>query len=124
VGLKPSSESGHNRWLGRCDLSCFRLADSVANEVSMKELRSETRVITDLSSLKMRTAATPKVASKRFKRCNVDVREDTTLPLDKAAEMGRGPDVSDSARGSVSITFQVVRKRVDVWSADSAAQAP
>jgi hypothetical protein len=96
----------------------------VADEVSMKELRSETRVITDLSSLEMRAPATPKVAIKRFKRRNVDVREDTTLPLDKAAEMGRCPDVSDSARGSVSIAFQVVRKRVDVWSADSAAQSP
>jgi hypothetical protein len=90
----------------------------------MKELHSETGVVADLPSLEMSAPATPKMAVKDTKRGAVDVREHATLPLDEPAEMGSGSEVSNRTGRSVSITFQVVGKRVDVGSADSTAQAP
>jgi hypothetical protein len=89
----------------------------------MKKLHSETRVIADLSSLVMRASAAAKVTIKGMKRVEIDVRQNTASPLHEAAEMGGGPNISNSAARGVSVAFEVIREGVDVWSTDSTPQA-
>jgi hypothetical protein len=60
----------------------------------MKELHSELGVIADLSALEMRASATAKVTAKAFKRGEIDVLQHTPSPLNEAAEVRRGSDVS------------------------------
>jgi hypothetical protein len=122
--VKPVSKGGHHCRLDTDALDRFRLADSATDELPMKELHSETGVVADLPSLEMSAPATPQMAAKGTKRGGVDVREHATLPLDEAAEMGSGSEVSNRTGRSVSITFQVVGECVDVGSTDSTAQAP
>jgi hypothetical protein len=63
----------------------------------MKELHSELGVIADLSALEMRASATAKMTAKGIKQSEIDVLQYTTFPLNEAAEMGRGSDVSNGA---------------------------
>jgi hypothetical protein len=61
----------------------------------MKELHSELGVIADLSALEMRASA--KVTAKGIKHDGIDVLQHTPFPLNEAAEMRRGSDVSNGA---------------------------
>jgi hypothetical protein len=63
----------------------------------MKELHSELGVIADLSALEMRTSASAKVTAKGIKQGEIDVLQHTPFPLNEAAEMRRGSDVSNGA---------------------------
>jgi len=90
----------------------------------MKELHSELGVIADPSALEMRASATPKMSGKGIKQFEIDVFQNTALPLNEATEMGGSSNVSNCACRGVSLTFEVIRKRVDVWSTDSTAKTP
>jgi hypothetical protein len=63
----------------------------------MKELHSELGVVADLSTLEMRASTTTEVTSKGIKQGEVDVLQHTPFPLNEAAEMRRGSDVSNGA---------------------------
>jgi len=88
----------------------------------MKELHSELGVIADLSALEMRASAMAKVTAKGIKQSEIDVLQNTAFPLNEAAEMGGGSNVSNGAGRRVSVAFEVICERVDVWSTDSTAQ--
>ena len=63
----------------------------------MEELHSELGVIADLSALEMRASATAKMAAKGIKHGEIDVLQHTAFPLNEAAEMRRGSNVSNGA---------------------------
>ena len=90
----------------------------------MEELHSELSVIADLSALEMRASATAKMAAKGIKHGEIDVRQNAAFSLNEAAEMSGGSNVSNGAGRCVSLAFEVIGERVDVWSTDSTAQAP
>jgi hypothetical protein len=90
----------------------------------MEKLHSELGVITDLSTLEMRASATAKVAAKAIKHIEIDVLHSAASPLDEAAEVGGGSNVPNGAGWRISVAFEVICKRINVWSADPAAQAP
>ena len=89
----------------------------------MEKLHSKTRVIADLCSSEMRTSATAKMAAEGMQRVAIDVRENAAPPLNETAEMGGGSNVSNRAGRGVSVAFEVICERVDVWSTDSTPQA-
>jgi hypothetical protein len=82
----------------------------------MEKLHSETRVIVDLCSFEMSASATAKMSAKGPKRVEIDVRQNATSSLNEAAEMGGGANVSDGAGRGISVAFDVICERVDVWS--------
>jgi hypothetical protein len=90
----------------------------------MEELHSEVRVITNLPSLEMGTSAAAKMLTEGSKGTEIDVRQNAAFPLNETAEMGGRSNVSNGAGRRVSVAFEVIRERVDVWSTDSTAQAP
>jgi hypothetical protein len=90
----------------------------------MEKLHSKRRVITDLSSLETWASTPTKMATEGIKRVAIDVRQNTASPLNEAAEMGGGSNVSNGAGRRVSVAFEVICERVDVWSGDSTSQAP
>jgi len=90
----------------------------------MEELRSEVLMVTYLAALEMRAAATAKMAAEGLKQIEIDVLQNTAFPLNEAAEMGGRSNISNGAGWCVSIAFEVICKRIDVWSTDSRAQAP
>src|ERR1700693_2499248 len=90
----------------------------------MEELHSKLGVIADFSALEMRASATAKMTAKGIKQIEIDVLQDTAFPLHEAAEMGGGSNVSNGACRGVSLPFEVICERVDVWSTDSTAQMP
>jgi hypothetical protein len=89
----------------------------------MKKFDSKTRVKGDLCSLEVRAPATAKMAYKSMKRAAVDVCQNTTSPLNEAAEMGSGSKVSNRAGPGVSVVFEIICERVYVRSTDSTTQA-
>jgi hypothetical protein len=89
----------------------------------MEKLHPKTRVIADLCSLEMRTSATAKMTIERIDRGGIDVRQNIAFPLNEAAEMGGSSNVSNGAGRGVSVPFEVICERIDVWSTDSIAQA-
>jgi hypothetical protein len=89
----------------------------------MEKLHSKTRMIANLCSLEMRASATAKMAIKGMQHVEIDVCQNAAPPLNEAAEMGGGSNVSNGAGRSVSVTFEVICERVDVWSTDSTPQA-
>jgi hypothetical protein len=99
-------------------------ADSAPDEVSMKKLHSELSVITNLSTPEMRTSATAKMAAKVINRSEINVPQNAAFLLNKAAEMGRSPNISNCAGRRVSGAFEAVCESIDVWSTESTAQAP
>jgi hypothetical protein len=90
----------------------------------MEELHSEVRVITNLSSPEMGTSAAAKVLTEGSKGAEIDVRQNAASLLNETAEMGGRSKVSNGARRGIALTFEVIRKPVDVWSTDSTAQTP
>jgi hypothetical protein len=122
--LKPIAEGGHKNWGGSCVLDRFTRADPTAHQVLMKELHSEVRVITNLSSLEMGTSAAAKMLTEGSKGAEIDVRQNAAFPLNETAEMGGRSNVSNGARWGISLMFEVICKPVDVWSTDSTAQPP
>ena len=90
----------------------------------MKEFHSELGVVANLSTLEMRASATPKMAAKGIEHVEIDVLQNTAFPLNEAAEVGGGSNISNGACRGVSLTFEVICERVDVWSTDSSAQTP
>ena len=88
----------------------------------MEELNAKLGVVADLSALEMRASATPKMAAKGIKHVEIDVLQNTAFPLNEATEMGGCSNVSNCACRGVSLTFEVIRKRIDVWSTDSTAK--
>jgi hypothetical protein len=90
----------------------------------MEELHPELGVVANLSALEMRASATPKMAAKRIKHIEIDVLQNTAFPLHEAPEMGGGSNIPNGAGRRVSVAFEVICERIDVWSTDSTAQAP
>jgi hypothetical protein len=124
MGLKPVAEGSHKSWLGSHIMSWFSRKDSAPNEVSMEKLHSELSVIANLSTPEMRTSATAKMAAKGINDGEINVPQNAALPLNKAAEMGCGSNVSNCAGRRVSGAFEAVCESIDVWSTDSTAQTP
>jgi hypothetical protein len=71
----------------------------------MEELHSELGVVANLSALEMRASTTPKMAAKGIKHVEVDVLQNTAFPLNEAAEVGGGSNVSNGACRGISLTF-------------------
>ena len=90
----------------------------------MEELHSELSVIANFSTLKMRASATSKMPAKGIKYVEIDVAQNIAFPLNEAAEMCGGSNVSNGAGRRVSVAFEVICERIDMWSTDSVAQAP
>jgi hypothetical protein len=124
MGPKPFAKGDHKRWIGGQILNRFVWANPTTNEVMMEELHSELGVIADPSAPEMRASATPKMSGKGIKQFEIDVFQNTAFPLNEATEMGGSSNVSNCACRGVSLTFEVIRKRVDVWSTDSTAKTP
>lgn len=122
--LKKVAECSHKSWLGGQTLSWFSRADSASDEVSMEKLHSELSVIANLSTPEMRTSATAKMAAKGINDAEINVPKNAAFPLNKAAEMGCGSNVSNCAGRRVSGTIEAIRERIDVGSTDSTAQTP
>jgi hypothetical protein len=61
------------------------------------------------------------MAIKRIDCVGIDVRQNTAFTLNEAAEMGGSSNVSNGACRGVSVAFEVICERIDVWSADSTA---
>ena len=97
MGPEPIAKCDHKRWVGGQIRNGFARANPASNEMMMKELHSELGVIADLSALEMRASATAKVTSKGIKQGEIDVFQQTPFPLNEAAEMRRGSDVSNGA---------------------------
>jgi hypothetical protein len=89
----------------------------------MEELYPELGVIANLSPFEVRAPASPKMAVKRIERVGIDVFRNTSFLVNEAAKVGGGSNVSNGAGWCVSVAFEFVRERVNVWSSDSAAQA-
>ena len=90
----------------------------------MEELHSELSVIANFSTLKIRASATSKMVTKGIKYVQIDVVQNIAFPLNEAAEMGGGSNVSDRAGWRVSVAFEIICERIDMWSTNSTAQAP
>ena len=90
----------------------------------MEEFHSEVRVIANLSALEMRASATTKMAAKGIKHVEIDILQNSSFPLNEAAEMGGTSNVPNGAGRRVSVAFEIIRERIDVWSTDSGAEAP
>ena len=63
------------------------------------------------------------MVTKGIKYVQIDVAQNIAFPLNEAAEMGGGSNVSNGAGQSVSFAFEVICERVYVWSTDSTPQA-
>jgi hypothetical protein len=124
MGPEPVAKGDHKGWIGGQILNRFGRANPASNEVMMKEFHSELGVVADLSALEMRASATPKMAAKGIKHIEIDVLQTPTFSLNEAAEMGGTSNVSNGACRGVSLAFEVIGERVDVWSTDSSAQTP
>jgi hypothetical protein len=97
MGPEPVAKCDHKRRLGDKIRNRFGRANPASNEMMLKELHSELGVIADLSALEMRASATAKVTAKGLKRGEIDVLQYTPSPLNEAAEMRRGSNVSNGA---------------------------
>jgi hypothetical protein len=124
MGSKPIAEGGHKGWTGGGILNWFARANPERNEVMTEELRSEVLMVTYPAALEMRAAATAKMAAEGLKHAEIDVLQNAAFPLNEAAEMGGRSNVSNGAGWRVSVSFEVICKRIDVWSTDSRTQAP
>jgi hypothetical protein len=124
MGSEPVAKGDHQGWIGGQVLNCFGRANPAYNKVMMKELHSELGVVANLSTLEMGASATSKMAAKGIKLIEIDVLQNTAFPLNEAAEMGGGSNVSNGACRGVSLALEVICERVDVWSTDSTAKAP
>jgi hypothetical protein len=124
MGSEPVAEGG-DKGRGRgWILNRFTRANPASNEVMMEEFHAELGVIANLSAPENRASATPKMAAKGFQHLEIDVLQNTAFPLNEAAEMGGSPKVANGACRGVSLAFEVVCERIDVWSTDSTAQTP
>jgi hypothetical protein len=124
VPLKPFNEGGNQSGIGGRIPNRSTQADTAPDKVSMEEFHSKQRVVANLSSLEMRASATAKMTTKAVKHPEIDVRQTAAFPMNKRAEMGSGSNISHGAGRGISVAFEVLRKRVDVWSTDSTPQAP
>ena len=124
MGSKPVAKGDHKGWIGGQILNRFVWANPATNEVMVEELDSELGVVADLSALEMRASATPKMAAKGINHIEIDVLQNTSFPLNEAAEMGGSSNVANGACRGVSLALEVICERVDVWSTDSTAKAP
>jgi hypothetical protein len=120
----PVAEGGHKGWIGGQILNGLARANPAPNEVTMEELHSEPSVIANFSALEMRASATAKMAAKGIKYVEIDVAQNTAFVLNETAEMRGGSNVSNGAGRRVSVAFEVICERIDMWSTDSTAQAP
>jgi hypothetical protein len=92
--------------------------------VPIEEFHSKLGVIANLATLETRTLATAKMLAKGVEDVVVDVAQDAAFPLNKAAEMSGGSNVSNRSSWRVPIAFEATCERIDVWSTDSTAQPP
>jgi hypothetical protein len=121
--LKPIAECSYKSWIDVRVPHWLTRADPAPDQALMEKLHSETRVIADLCSFEMRASATAKMSAKGTKRVEIDVRQNAASSLNEAPEMGGGANVSNGAGRGVSVAFEVICERVDVWSTDSTPQA-
>jgi hypothetical protein len=56
----------------------------------------------------MRASATSKMTDKGINHIEIDVAQDIAFPLNEAAEMSGGSNVSDRAGWRVSVAFEVI----------------
>ena len=56
------------------------------------------------------------MVTKGIKYVQIDVAQNIAFPLDEAAEMGGGSNVSDRAGWRVSVAFEIICERIDMWS--------
>src|ERR1035441_2398925 len=122
MGPEPVAKGDHKRWWGGQILNRFVWTNPTTNEVMMEELDAKLGVIADPSALEMRASASPKMSGKGIKQFEIDVFQNTAFPLNEATEMCSSSNVSNRACRGVSLTFEVIRKRIDVWSTDSTAK--
>jgi hypothetical protein len=78
-------------------------ADAALNQVSMKELHTEMRVISSLAAAAARATAEYQVSSKGLQRVYINLSQHTTSALNKYSKVGRCADVSN--RGGVDVSF-------------------
>jgi hypothetical protein len=104
-------------------LNGFVRANLAPNEVTIVELHSELSVIANFSALEMRASATARMTAKGIKYVEIDGAQNTAFPLNEAAEIAAGSNLSNGAGWRVSVAFEVICERVDVWSTDYTAQA-
>jgi hypothetical protein len=121
--LKPIAEGSDKSWIGVLFPNWFTRADAAAHQALMEKLHSKTRVIGDLCSLVVRAPTTAKMTNKSMKSVEIDLCQKAASPLNEAAQMGGGSNVSNGAGQSVSFAFEVICERVYVWSTDSTPQA-
>jgi hypothetical protein len=124
VPLKPVTEGANERGIRGRIPNRFTQADPAPDKVSMEKFHSKNRVVAYLSSLEMRASATAKMTTKAIKHVEIDVCQTAASPMNEAAEMGSGTNVSHGAGRGISVAFEVLCKRIDVWSTDSIPQAP
>jgi hypothetical protein len=74
---KPVAEGSHKNWSEGRFLNWLALSDPALNEVTVEELHPEVGVIADLSTSEMRAAASAKMAAKRIKYVEIDVRQNS-----------------------------------------------
>ena len=121
---KPIAEGGHQRRLHVLIVGeNGALADPESNQVSVEQLRAKARVVPGRSAVRSRTATARKVAAKYLQRAGIDIGPGAVLETDKAAQMCRGPQVTDRARVSVPIAFERVCEAVDIPAARAGTQA-
>jgi hypothetical protein len=104
-------------------LNGFVRANLAPNEVTIVELHSELSVIANFSALEMRASATARMTAKGIKYVEIDGAQNTAFPLNEAAEIAAGSNLSNGAGWRVSVAFEVICERVDVWSTDYTALA-
>src|SRR5260370_30726526 len=95
MGSEPVAKCDHKRRGGSQIRNRFARANPASNEMMMKELYSELGVIADLSALEMRASASAKVNAKGIKKGEIDVLQETPFPLNEAAPMKPGSNVSN-----------------------------
>lgn len=94
---EPVAKCDHKRRVGSRIRNRHARANPASNEMMMKEFHSELGVVANLSALEMRASATPKMAGKGIKHGEIDILQGIPFPLNEAAEMRRGSDVSNGA---------------------------
>jgi hypothetical protein len=122
--FQPVAKCDYKRWLAAPVISDIKIpADSELDQILVKELHAESRVIARRSAVRMRASTMTKVASKSRQTTGANVRQDATFKLHEAAKVGRSSEIANRTCVGISVTFERICKRVDVRTAEAEAQA-